>query len=399
MAYIRKIKLKNKLFKVVDESLRLLNQVLEDKPAKLPVVNLLNKGVNLGQKIQKSSDLSIEKLGNAKAKKIAKYHHEIGKLYFLDEYWEKAEVYFRKAIALNPNSAWFYQSLANVVARQRRWDEAVRLYRQALKFNPEEVLKYDNTLSIKKEINKQNQIENPIFIIGCGHSGTSIMLALLGSLPCLYPIPKESALFLHSDSKIQTIMSQWDDECFNQNKTRWIEKTPPHIFQIARFLAIRPNSQFILMLRDGRDVVCSLKHRVGYSRIEDRIDRWVYDNLSALPYWNHSQVKVVKYEDLIEQPKVVLQSICHFLGEDFSEEILKYHQNKREWYSQDISKPDNIDTDQGHKSLRNWQINQPLFDGRGKWKINMPEEEKIQFKQSIAEKYLEKFGYVENDKW
>ena len=77
-------------------------------------------------------------------------------------------------------------------------------------------------------------------------------------------------------------MMQWNKECLATNKKLWIEKTPPHIFQIQKFLKYRPQSQFILMLRDGRDVVCSLKYRQKYQTFGERAERWVDDNLAVL---------------------------------------------------------------------------------------------------------------------
>jgi HEPN domain-containing protein len=48
---------------------------------------------------------------------------------------------------------------------------------------------------------------------------------------------------------------------------------------------------------------------------------------------------------------------------------------------------------------RNWQINQPIFDGRGRWLAEMTEAEKEQFKNSPAQAMLEQFGYVSDATW
>lgn len=351
----------------------------------------------LQQEAQELADFPAEKLGD-EAVRIAEHHSKIGEIYFRKEYWSKAGAYFRKAIALNPNSAWYHQNLGEAIARCGKWDLALSFYRQALKLNPDEVHTYHQSLTIQGEEQSQIQVDNPIFIVGCGHSGTSIMLALLGNHPRLYPIPKESGLFMRSDAEVRQMMQAWDCTCAELGKTRWIEKTPPHIFQIARLLAFRPQSQFILMLRDGRDVVCSLRHRKAYAAFADRVDRWVYDNLAGLPYWDHPQVKVVKYESLIAQPEQTLQDIFNFLGEEYTAQVLEYHNTQRLWYSSEIHKPETIETHQDHMNLRNWQINQPLFDGRGRWREEMTAAEKDWFK-SAAQQYLEQFGYVENDDW
>jgi hypothetical protein len=50
-----------------------------------------------------------------------------------------------------------------------------------------------------------------------------------------------------------------------------------------------------------------------------------------------------------------------------------------------------------HRQYRNWQINQPLFDGRGKWK-RMTSEEKRMVKE-IAGHMLVECGYVGDNNW
>ncbi|NEP87856.1 MAG: tetratricopeptide repeat protein [Okeania sp. SIO2C2] len=302
---------------------------------------------------------------------------------------------FEKAVFLNPNSAEYYLNLAEAV---NRWSLSVKYYRTAVKLNPVALKKYYDT--IKPNNSEEIKVKNPVFVVGCGHSGTSIMLALLGSHPSFYPIPYESAIFLHNLRKIEETMQNWDEECLAAGKSRWVEKTPPHIFQIGKFLKIRPQSRFILMLRDGRDVVCSLKDRPdsGYDKFWERLDRWIYDNLAGLLYWDDPRVKVVKYEDLVTNPEATLRNILHFLDEKYDDKILKFHQTERRWYSSEIIKPEKINSITEHKQYRNWQINQPLFDGRGRWKEEMTEGEKVIFKKK-AQKYLLEFGYVEDDNW
>lgn len=329
---------------------------------------------------------------------VAEFYNQLGEIYLRKEQLQKAVKYFNRAIALQPNQAWYHQNLGETLAQQGKWTPCVSEFYTALKCDRDEVVRYDRQLSIKLKHPHLIQVQNPIFIVGCGHSGTSIMLAILGNHPTFYPIPYESSLFLKTPSQIEETMLQWDEECLNAGKKRWIEKTPPHIFQIQKFLKYRPQSQFILMLRDGRDVVCSLKYRQKYKTFLERVERWIYDNLAGLPYWNHPQVQVVKYEDLVNNSQEVMKQILNFLGATEYDRILDYHQNQKQWYSRELDKPENINTLEEHKQFRNWQINQPLFDGRGRWKTEMTAAEKDIFK-THAQQYLVQFGYTNDDNW
>lgn len=329
---------------------------------------------------------------------ISDHYNKLGEAHLKLRQLDKAVDYFRKALSIFPNSAWYTQNLAEALSQQHKWGESVTCYRQALKLNPDEVYKYHNSLEIKSDSSNVIKVQNPIFIVGCGHSGTSIMISILSNHPSLYPITYESGLFKRGESEIREIMLKWDKECIEAGKKRWIEKTPPHIFQIKKFLLHRPNSKFILMLRDGRDVVCSLKQRIEYTNFEARVERWIYDNLAGLPYQNHPNVLTVKYEHLVSRTKVTLQRICGFLQEEYTDQILNYQQHQKYWYHSEIIKPQEIITHEDHHKLRNWQINQPIFDGSGRWKKEMSEMEKSQFKKT-AQKYLLQFGYVQDANW
>jgi tetratricopeptide (TPR) repeat protein len=349
----------------------------------------------------------------------ARYLNQNGETLYKEGQYKLALEYFERALELAPDNAWICQNLAEAAARLNfkkgdqweceqlaetiyetgKWDVAVRHYRRALKLNPAQVEAHRQAQTFAVEPAQADHIDNPIFIVGCGHSGTSLMLAILGNHPRINPIPKESAIFLKTDAGVQKALREWDAECKAQGKARWAEKTPPHIFQIHRFLAFRPKAQFIIVLRDGRDVVCSLKPRIGYAAFEDRLDRWIYDNMAGLPYWQHPQVKVVKYEDLVANTEATLRELCQFLGEEYSSQLLDYHKTEHRWYSDKIEKPYTIKSHDDHNTNRNWQINQPIFDGRGRWLAEMTETEKQQFKDAPSRRLLEQFGYAEDKNW
>lgn len=43
---------------------------------------------------------------------------------------------------------------------------------------------------------------SPTFIVGCGHSGTSVLLAILGAHPRIYPVTYESGI-AKQDNKLK----------------------------------------------------------------------------------------------------------------------------------------------------------------------------------------------------
>ena len=72
---------------------------------------------------------------------------------------------------------------------------------------------------------------------------------------------------------------------------------------------------------------------------------------------------------------------------------------KKNWFgASELVKPEEIKSIIDHKNLRNWQVNQPLFDGSGRWREEMSIEEKKLFKAK-GQKLLEELQYANNIDW
>jgi hypothetical protein len=177
-------------------------------------------------------------------------------------------------------------------------------------------------------------------------------------------------------------------------KARWLEKTPRHIFRIGEILRYFPEAKIVLMLRDGRDVACSIRDR--YGSLEAGINRWVEDNQAGRPFWTHPSVRVVRYEELVAEFEKTVRGVMEFIGEEFQEALLRYHETAQYFFTSRIEKPRSI-FGENHELYRNWQINQPLFDGRGKWR-QMTEEEKRLVKAKAGQLLIE-LGYAEGLDW
>lgn len=232
----------------------------------------------------------------------------------------------------------------------------------------------------------------PTFIVGCGHSGTSILLRIMGAHSRIHAIRQESSLAMATNP--QAMLRQFDVEACLHGKSRWIEKTPTHVHHIERLLNLRKGCMILLIIRDGRDVAWSIKEREG--DIGKGIERWIHDNGAGERFWRHPQVHVLRYEDLVSQPETTITSVTHFLGEDFEAAMLNYHQEPRNFYSTAPEQPPNRSFE-FHRQFRNWQINQPLFDGRKRWKL-LSEAEKLVIKQRASE-MLSRYGYGTESEW
>lgn len=229
----------------------------------------------------------------------------------------------------------------------------------------------------------------PTFIVGCGHSGTSLLLAILGSHSRIHAVPFESDIGNKPLELSERLVRQFERQTIAAGKVRWIEKTPRNIYRIDRLLNIRAGSRVVLMIRDGRDVAHSLRQRTGDLRAG--IERWVEDNEAAMPFFSHERVLCVRYEEIVGQFEESLTSVVRFLGEEFEAQLRSFHEVPKFFYAESIRRPVNEPGLQ-HGQYRNWQINQPLFDGRGKWRSMPPSE--LEIVMAIGGNLLEKLGYA-----
>jgi hypothetical protein len=236
----------------------------------------------------------------------------------------------------------------------------------------------------------------PIFIVGCGHSGTSVLLKILDMHPNIYAVPFESRVFLKSGSKIRLARHFWNKNAIAAGKHRWAEKTPAHVHAIGRILAVYPGAKILLIIRDGRDVAISLRKRTG--DFAAGVARWVADNQAGEAYWKHPQVFRLTYEELVGNFDAVMPKICEFLGEPYDASMRNFHQRRLDLFRSDSSMPPPSEAGEHHNQHRNWQINQQLFNGSGKWLDEMSAGEKVLFKQKAGQMLID-YGYATDMAW
>lgn len=202
------------------------------------------------------------------------------------------------------------------------------------------------------------------FIVGCGHSGTSLMLAMIGAHPHVYAIPEETFAFAKNATVDlgRQIIEGHMSKCDRPQATVVVEKTPKHVHRTDLIRSAFPETTFIVMLRKPLDVVASIKRRFGEAPIGLR--RWLTDNSRALEILRCPDCLGVWYENLVSNPAIELTRVCSFLGLQFDPEMLDYWQQDRRWFR---TKTIRYSSGRGglkeHKARRNWQANQPVTTG------------------------------------
>lgn len=241
---------------------------------------------------------------------------------------------------------------------------------------------------------KTASIESPIFVVGTGRSGTTLMQRMLSAHSKISITPEthfmrwvsERENILGSPRNFDTFWNEYTswfrftylgldaDRCLELidqlgarsfknifsaimlahmercGKERTGEKSPSHVNYLPLLLEWFPNARFIIMQRDPRAVVAS---KLGTPWVKDRItptslrqgvftkSRWHellkgaddWSNIfgTIVPKWEKDhRIYVVSYEELCHNPDIVARTICNFLGEKYETAMLTDRKDDRE---------------------------------------------------------------------
>jgi hypothetical protein len=213
-------------------------------------------------------------------------------------------------------------------------------------------------------------MEQFIFIIGCDHYGTTLLNKIIGNHRDIYGIDYETNLFFYSESNILNELQLFINEKNKLNKKYICEKTPKHVYYIDKMYKYTINPKIIVITRDGRDVICSLKKRFG--TISHGLQRWIDDNNQWLSHKNKNNFFIFKYEDLVKNKIDVIKKICKSVKIEYYDEIFNY--DKKELKLSDDFFNGLINNNK-HVVFRQFQINQDIYDDINRWKTELTKEE------------------------
>ena len=262
---------------------------------------------------------------------------------------------------------------------------------------------------------------NPIIIGGCPRSGTTLARALIGMHPKIRSPQRECNILLSFDfiEKLAENLELTKEEINNikkrsKERIQYIEqviklylkkgekqiialKHPYHIIMIDKLFYHFPNMKFIHLIRDGRDVACSLRNfpkrkivkgKIVPNDVINPIDMGIRKWVSCINRggkWQTSKNYIeIKYEDLINDSVNTMKKIFDFLSLEMIDEgkLLNFYK-----YEQD------------HKHIQNIEVGMPIYKRAiGRWKTDMNKSEIKTFKKMANDKLIE-YGYEKDFDW
>lgn len=199
----------------------------------------------------------------------------------------------------------------------------------------------------------------PIFIGGHHRSGTTLMRRLLARHPHIACGPESNLLrdnklariheFLRNDwaagldprygfdpATVDAVLAELINAVIMpyaqaRRKQRWAEKTPKNIVFIDMLFALFPTAQFIHMIRDPRDVYCSVREKAARTTPrwadttpEQVASEWCRRIASGVPWRDRPErYQEVRYDVLVTQPEATMRSLLAYLNEPWSPKVLE----------------------------------------------------------------------------
>lgn len=274
----------------------------------------------------------------------------------------------------------------------------------------------------------------PFFIIGSGRSGNTLLRSILSGNPEAV-IPPESYRLPFAIKKFHivnnrdwnTIISEileefenckefytWDidisdvykrlesisdskktlsnifDELFltyaekHSPKSKiWGDKTPLNTLYLDWLGPVFPQSKFIHIIRDGRDVASSYLKMERYNTLLEAANRWInsIELAQSFGYKIKKNYMEIRYEDLVTSTESEIKRVCDFLNIKYDSAMLD-HTNHVEKLG-DVDKP--------HHS----NLSKPISsESIGKWKSNLSKSDQESITK-LLHKHLKRLGYAD----
>ena len=121
---------------------------------------------------------------------------------------------------------------------------------------------------------------------------------------------KEDSFPIRIESIYHKIFNPYGVEIF-------LDKSPRYSTRVDQLSRIFPESKYIFICRDVRDVVLSTSKTWGksYYRTADQWDKTIFNVLNTQSYKNN-KVLIVKYEDLLDNAQFEIKKVLKFLGKN-----------------------------------------------------------------------------------
>lgn len=116
----------------------------------------------------------------------------------------------------------------------------------------------------------------------------------------------------------------------SHGKNRWGDKSPDHTLVMDHIYAALGEAHFLHVIRDGRDVACSIRNLwfAPGNDIAAIAATWVNRVESARAAGSRvPNYREIRYEELVRDSPATLRTICDFIKLDYNDKMLTYFEH------------------------------------------------------------------------
>ena len=254
----------------------------------------------------------------------------------------------------------------------------------------------------------EDDLKDPIFLIGFPRSGTTLLDTILRSHPLVDVLEEKPIIDKYIEKLENKIDSRFDilkfansslkkemrkfyfdqrNKYLNDNNKIIIDKMPLNIIYVGEIIRYFPKAKFILALRHPNDCILScfmqnflLNHAMAnFLNLNDSAK--LYDLVMKLWEIYKSKFSIdfhtIKYEDLISNFKGSVSNLLKFLDLSWSDEVSEFYKTSQK---------------RGMIATPSYnQVNQPLYSKSiGRWKNY---EKELMEGKKYLESWIIKYGY------
>jgi tetratricopeptide (TPR) repeat protein len=296
----------------------------------------------------------------------------------------------------NGDTIYCHFALGNFYDSGKLFDQAFehflranRLHRETLSYDVKENIQYvDSLIKVysksffqgKREFGSASRL--PVFIVGMPRSGTTLIEQILSShalvhgageiraCPAInysiaqqlkYAKPDPECMSLIDRKMVEEHSAQYLQELtlYCPTATRITDKEPGNFFRIGLIKTLFPDARIINCQRNPLDNCISVFFHyftAFQSSFElTELGQFYRDHQRLMAHWQNlfpGEILTVQYEDLVQDQESVSKRLIDYLGLEWDEKCLEFHNNER-----NVMTPSNI------------QVRQPIYESSiNRWK-------------------------------
>ncbi|MGI8728184.1 MAG: sulfotransferase family protein [Solirubrobacterales bacterium] len=188
-----------------------------------------------------------------------------------------------------------------------------------------------------------------------------------------------------------------------QGKPRWGDKTPAYMLGVRKIGRALPETRFIHLIRDGRDVALSQSERAINEQPPraEQAERWVNrirKSREQAAELSGPRYVEARYEDLVREPEKTLRRICEFCDLRWEGEMLRYHERAAERLEEmagelEATEDGGARQEAGYRVANHAPTTKPPDPSKlDKWRREMSPDDLAAYEQ-VAEPMLRELGY------